>query len=129
MRTGRSGIARLQKALSTKVSNLLEVQIKPLAKLPAEVKHHMDLLPSTCLVPQALLYFVSGFMNYKARALLRESSSGPPRRPPGDVVLSSFPKIFDCPDILEELTVIWSEDLQPAIDKSKRNIELIVERT
>jgi hypothetical protein len=61
--------------------------------------------------------------------LLRESASGPPRKPPGDVVLSSFPKIFDCPDILEELAQVWNEDLQPAIDKQKRNIELIVSRT
>lgn len=89
----------------------------------------MDLMPSTCLVPQPLLYFVSGFMNYKAEVLLREAQSGPPRKPNGDVIISSFPKIFDCPDILEELTQIWFEDHQPGIDKQKRNIELIVSRT
>lgn len=50
LRTGRSGLAFVQKVLTTKVENRLEVQVKPFAKLPAEVRHHMDLLPSTCLV-------------------------------------------------------------------------------
>jgi len=47
-------------------ANQLEIEIRPYLKLDKEVRNHMNLLPSTCLVHHSLLYFVSGFMNYKA---------------------------------------------------------------
>ena len=126
LRTNRSGLKFMQKVLVGGVQKSLEIEVKPYAKLPQETKAHMDMLPSTCLVHKSLLYFVSGFMNYKAERLLRESATGIFRKPSGDVVISSFPGIYDNPDIVEELTSIWTEDIQPLIDRQKMNIDFIV---
>lgn len=133
VRTGRSGVKSLQKfaQLMTggSVASQLEVKVEPYAKMKAEDKFHMDMLPSTCLLPKSLLCFASGFMNYKAQVLLKEASSGAFRQPPGDAVLASFPQILDCSDILEDFTVAWTEDYQPQIDKSKRSIDTLVAKT
>ena len=101
LRTNRSGLKFVQKVLVGGVQKSLELEVKPYAKLPQEVRAHMDMMPSTCLVHKSLLYFVSGFMNYKAERLLRESATGIFRKPSGDVVISSFPNIYDNPEIVE----------------------------
>ena len=44
-------------------------------------------------------------------------------------MLSSFSRIYDCSDIVEELSVIWGEDLQPLLEKSKFAIEAVMTRT
>ena len=129
LRTNRSGLAFMKKVLGNGVEKRLEVEVRPYSKQPTEIRAHMDMMPSTCLVHKALLYFASGFMNYKAERLLREAGSGAFRQPPGDVVISSFPRIYDCPDIVEELVQIWTEDIQPLIDKQKLHIDSIVTRT
>jgi len=53
------------------------------------------------------------------------------RKPPGDVVLKNFPRIYDSPDIIEELVKIWKEDIQPQIEKNnlQKNIDEIVQKT
>jgi hypothetical protein len=128
VRSGRTGLSFVTKVL-TRVESCLEVEVTPLLKLSSEVQYHLAMLPSTCLVHRPLLYLASGFMNYKATVLLAQSGAAPLRRPPGDVLLSSFTRIYDSPDIVEELATIWTEDHQPALDKSKRAINPIVERT
>lgn len=130
LRTNRTGFKLVAKVFNNKVEKRLQVEVKPLAKLPQEVKSHLELMPSTCLVHRSMLYFASGFMNYKAERLLRETAAGAFRKPPGDVVLSAFPTIFDSPDIFEELVLIWGEDIQPMIDKGKKlDIEFIMTKT
>jgi len=56
------------------------------------------------------MYFMSGFMNYKAHRLLAEATKQGFYKPAGDNVIASLPKIYDCPEIVEELSVIWMED-------------------
>jgi hypothetical protein len=46
---------------------------------------------------------VSGFRNYTAEKLLKQSSMGTFKHPEGDVIISSFPKIIDSIDIVELL--------------------------
>jgi len=83
-------------------------------------------MPSTCLVHGKLLTFVSGFMNYKSEKLLNETkSAGGIRKPSGDVVMSCFPKIYDCPDIVEELATCWTEDALNKISSDMLNIKFI----
>lgn len=102
------------------------MNIKPHTKFTEETKFHLDLLPSTCFVYKRLLYFVSGFRNYAAEKLLKEST-GTFKHPEGDIILSSFPKVFDCIDIIELLIVIWQEDaLAAANSKQKLNVEFIM---
>ena len=48
-------------------------------------------------------------MNYKADKLLKELTSGKFTKPSGDVVMSSFSKVYDNPDIIEELVLAWDE--------------------
>jgi hypothetical protein len=81
-------------------------------------------------VHQSLLYFVTGFMNYKADKLLREMTAGQFRKPAGDIVISSFPKIYDNPDIVEELSKCWVELAIPDINKAGPfNCDFIMEKT
>lgn len=87
------------------------------------------MMPSTCLVHLPLLTFVSGFMNYKGEKLLRESHAGGFRKPAGDVVISCFPKIYDNPDIVEELSQIWVEDVQAKVASDQLNIDFIKSKT
>ena len=69
-------------------------------------------------------------MNYKAEKLLKEMTAGAFRKPGGDVVISSFPKIYDNPDIVEELSKIWVEYAMPEIKKSgELNCDFIMEKT
>jgi hypothetical protein len=84
----------------------------------------LELMPSTCLVHKSLLYFMSGFMNYKAQKLLKEASKQGFYKPPGDNVIASLPTIYNCPDIVEELSSIWTEDIQPLIENHKRNLDI-----
>jgi hypothetical protein len=64
----------------------------------------MSLMPSTCVVNKGLLPFVVGFRNYAADLLIRQ---GYQQEPAGDIVISCFPKIMDCPDIVEQLAEIY----------------------
>lgn len=103
--------------------------MRPLAKLDNEQKRHLELMPSTCLVHKSLLYFMSGFMNYKAQRLLREASKQGFYKPTGDNVIASLPRIYDCPDIVEELSTIWTEDVTPLINKKPLDIDYIMSKS
>jgi hypothetical protein len=59
------------------------------------------MMPSTCLVHKKLLHFVSGFRNYTAEKLQKQSIQGVTKKPAGSVTISTFPKILDNPDVLE----------------------------
>jgi hypothetical protein len=109
----------------------LKLEILPYDRLSRDEKVHMHLLPSTCLVQNSLLLFASGFMNYKAELLLKEQVTGVFRKPPGDVVLSNFSKIFDCPDIVEEFVKIWVNDYANVIINNKKqyDVDEIIEKT
>lgn len=71
----------------------------------------MQFLPSTCIVQKKLLMFISGYRNYAGQSLLKESNLGNFKKPGGSVALSCFPKIIDNIDILEQLVVVWQEDV------------------
>ena len=53
------------------------------------------------------------------------------RKPPGDVVLSNFPKIYDSPDIIEEFVKIWCDETVSNLEKNKKQFDIdeIVEKT
>ena len=104
----RGGLSKFtQKITGGSTKSFLKIDILPHDRLNRDVKAHMLMLPSTCFVHNALLHFVSGFMNYKAEILLKNQMSGSFRKPNGDVVLANFPKIYDSPDIIEEFVNIW----------------------
>lgn len=122
-------MAAVQKAF-VGVQKRIIIDITPSNILKPEIKTHLNLMPSTCFVHQSLIYFVSGFMNYKADKLLKELNAGSFKKPGGDVVLSSFPKIYDNPDIVEELTKAWSEIAMPEIYKAGlSNCDFMIEKT
>ena len=106
----------------------LKVQITQVAKLPTDVKYHMTLMPSTCLVHRSLLHFVSAFMNYKARKLLEEQVGGVFKKPAGDTVISCFPMIMDCPEIVENLATIWREDVEPEMRGKEMDVNWLIKR-
>ena len=88
---------------------ILKIGIKISEKLDKQTQTHLQVMPSTCLVQLPLLLFASGFMNYKADKLLKEMTAGKFTKPSGDVVISSFSKVYDNPDIMEELVLAWDE--------------------
>lgn len=127
VRAGRSGLNRLKKAFAGGVvEKRLKVQVTPLAGLRKDLKYHITMMPSTCLVHSNLLHFVSAFMNYKARKLLEEQASGGGvfKKPAGDAVISCFPMVMDCPDIVENLAVIWRDDVEPEMRKGGRDMDV-----
>jgi len=78
-------------------------------------------MPSTCVVNQILLPFVSGFRNYAARMLLYSGTQEKPIQAPcGDVTISCFPKIMDNIDIVEQLARIYKEDFWDKRSESTR---------
>lgn len=79
------------------------VSFKPSQYLEAETKYHLELLPSTCFIQKKLLNFVSGYRNYAAEQLLPSLATDSHKKPVGNIVMSNFPKVLDCPDILEVL--------------------------
>jgi len=56
----------------------LMITINPMAKMVPEYKYHLKMMPSTCVVNQILLPFVSGFRNYAAKMLLYSGTQTKP---------------------------------------------------
>ena len=122
---GRGGISKFtQKLTGGSSKSLLKLEIMPYNLLARDQKSHMLLMPSTCLVHNSLLHFVSGFMNYKAEILLKEQMSGTFRKPSGDVIMANFPKILDSPDIVEEFVKIWQEETMTVLIKNKKDCDV-----
>lgn len=92
--------------------------------MPADVRYHMTMMPSSCLVHRDLLHFVSAFMNYKARKLLEEQLGGVFKKPAGDAVIACFPMVMDCPEIVENLAMIWREDVDQAMRTAKAEMDV-----
>jgi len=113
-----------------KIESRLTVNVRPFTKFTEETKFHMSMLPSTCLINKRLLYFVSGFRNYLGDKLLKQSEMGLFTKPEGDIVISSFPKILDNPDICEQLISIWADDVWSVLGaRQKMNITHLVNKT
>lgn len=131
----RSGY-RYFTSLLTGTSSGLTVRIDPYSKLSEDKRFHMDLMPGTCLLPSELLNFISAFMNYKGKHFLgteaetgRRLGSMALKKPPGDIIISTFPKLLDNPDICEFMALCWKEDVSSKMTgSSARNIkQLIIE--
>jgi len=125
--TKRSGMKGLLKMFNSNIKSTLIVTIQPMSKIDDATRTHMEFLPSTCVVNKKLVSFVSGYRNYAAEILIRGSTGGSMKKPAGDVVMSTFPKIMDCPDVLEILAMCWTEDfIEKRSAVEKRSIELAV---
>ena len=125
--TKRSGVKGLLKMFNSNIKSTLIVSIQPMAKIDDATRTHMEFLPSTCVVPKKLVSFVSGYRNYAAEILIRGGMGGSMKKPAGDVVMSTFPKIMDCPDVMEILSMCWTEDfVEKRNNTEKRSIELSV---
>ena len=72
----RSGFKAVQAAFSGGVKSHIEISITVEKKFEKNISTHLQVMPSTCLIQTPLLYFVSGFMNYKAKKILSETSAG-----------------------------------------------------
>lgn len=105
------------------------MSFKPSQYLEAETKYHLELLPSTCFVQKKLLNFVSGYRNYAAEQLLPSLATDSQKKPLGNIVMSSFPKILDSPDIVEVLAQFWWEDhMAPLNVAQKKSVELAMKK-
>lgn len=128
VRAERQGLAFMSK-LVVGVEQKFEIDIVPLTSMDKDEKAHLELMPSTCFMHKALLYFISGFINYKSDKLLGETEGGVFKKPTGDHIISSFPMIYDNPDIVEEMATLWFEDIQPQINSQKYNTKFIMDKT
>lgn len=87
------------------------ITVKQEKALEPDIKVHMALLPSTCLVHKRLIHFVSGFRNYAAKILLKEMNLGEFKQPDGNVSISCFPFVMDNFDILDIFLTCWNEEV------------------
>lgn len=125
--TKRSGVQGFLKMFNSNIKSTLIVSIQPMAKIDDATKTHMEFLPSTCVVSKKLVSFVSGYRNYAAELLIRGNLGGSLKKPAGDVIMATFPKIMDCPDVLEILSLCWTEDFMDKQNTvSKQSVELAV---
>lgn len=100
------------------------ISIKPLTSVEPETKLHLDLMPSTCVLPKRMLYLLSGYRNYAAEKLLAQTQVGILKKPSGDLMLSCFPKLYDCPDMQELIQQVWHEDHFSHLNsQQKRSVE------
>jgi hypothetical protein len=129
LRTNRTGLKYMQKIFTSGVEKRLEIEVKKFTSLNSDVRQHLELMPSTCLVHSHFLYFVSGFMNYKSRHLLKSTIQSSFKQPDGDVVISTFPRVYDSPDILEELALVWVEDFKKQVESKVNDVDFIMTRT
>jgi len=112
---------------NSNIKSTLIVSIQPLNKIDDATRTHMEFLPSTCVVHKKLVSFVSGYRNYAAEVLIRGGIAGSMKKPIGDVILSTFPKIINCPDVVELLVLCWTEDfIEKRNATERRSIELAV---
>jgi thiamine phosphate synthase YjbQ (UPF0047 family) len=71
--TKRQGVKGLIKLFNQNIKSSLTISLKSHNNLEQDAKIHMELMPSTCLVHKKLLHFVSGFRNYTAEKLQKQS--------------------------------------------------------
>lgn len=51
------------------------------------------------------------------------------KKPDGDVILSTFPKILDSPDVLETVAQVWYEDVTTGmIPANKKNLTFTIDK-
>lgn len=51
------------------------------------------------------------------------------KKPPGDIIISTFPKLLDNPDICECMALCWKEDVTSKFSSSNsRNINVITDQ-
>lgn len=112
------------------VEKRLQIKVTPILKAAVDVRYHITMMPSTCVIQKSLLHFASAFMNYKGRKLLGDQDRSLFKKPSGDTVITCFPYILDCPEIFENVSLIWNEDVVPEMKKMKAetNIEWLVKR-
>jgi hypothetical protein len=130
LQTKRTGVKAFMKLLNSNITSTLIVSFKPEKQLEPETKVHLELLPSTCLVQKKILNLVSGFRNYAADLLLPETLVGALRQPMGNKIMSTFPKMLDCPDLLEVVAQVWHEDHFAAMPQnSRKSVTVAIQKT
>ena len=73
---------------------------------------------------------MSGYRNYAGQSLLKDNNLGNFKKPGGSVALSCFPKIIDNIDILEQLVVVWQEDIISTLSNAqKKSIQTPIQKT
>ena len=86
------------------------------------------MLPGLCLIHKRMVHFVSGFRNYAADHLLKEVAANEFKQPGGDVAISTFPAVYDNPDIVEILVKLWTSDIIAGWNpEKKKNIKLCMQ--
>lgn len=66
----RSGVKGLMKVFNNNITSVLTVSFKPQSTIEAEVRPHLEMMPSTCLLPKSMIYILSGYRNYIGKKLL-----------------------------------------------------------
>ena len=129
VQTKRSGMKAIMKMFNNNIKSTIIVSFKPIMFTEAETKLHLELLPGTCLINKKMLYLVSGYRNYAAELLLSQMAVGNLKQPVGNVVMACFSKILDCPDLLEIVAQVWTEDHFATLTLAqKKSIEPIMKK-
>ena len=68
----------------------------------------IEFMPEDCLLNKGLLYFISIYRQYLGSKLLEGSQD---HCQISDMIIATFPKIIDSPDIVTELIRIWNIDV------------------
>ena len=88
-------------------------------------------MPDICLFNKRMIIFLVGFRNYLGEEKFSDTNSGESvALPNSNLILVTFPKIMDNPDVLEAFLTFWNNVIVKKMkDKDKYNITKLLELT
>lgn len=108
----------------------LKIKLRYLSSFSDEGKFNISMLPKTCVINKKLLHFYSGYRNYLAQKLCKETTDNAGFiMPSANHVISTFPFIVDNPDVCEKFLVEWHNNVSKKIPKSsKKNVNYLIDK-
>ena len=83
------------KAFTSKIKSILTISIRSNDNFRSETKYQLEMLPRTCFLNKRILSLLVGYRNYLGQELVMNSSDIEFKKPAGDYIMKSFPKIMD----------------------------------
>ena len=108
----------------------LKFKIRYLNSFSDEGKFNIAMLPKIWIINKKLLHFFSGYRNYLAQKLCKETTENAGFvMPSANHVISAFPFIVDNPDVWEKFLIEWHNNVSKKIPKSsKKNVQYLIDK-
>ena len=108
----------------------LKLDVRYFESFSSEGKYNIAMLPSTCVINKKLMHFVTGYRNYLAKKLCKESTENAGFTvPAANHVIKTFPFILDNPDVCEKFLDEWHNNVVKKMPKaSQKNLKFMTDK-